>query len=433
MSVFILLSIMAVTWSTGNIMVKKSFKNLTPWQIYAFDAVIIALPLWIIYGIWQGGNLLAVTPVAFGSAFLISLVYALYYLAIYKGPLGLTTPIIATYPVFTVILALVLLHEQPGLVNIIGIIITITGIVLISLPEKLKLRLEKWVLLSVLVSLGYGITGYTGKVAVSQVGNATYLMILAVTQVMAVLLWKPFTKDRFPVLNPQKMLLPFIGILLLNIGNITYYMALERGLASVVVPLSNSYIVLLIILSMVILKEKIRFPQLFGILMVILGVVLVNLQNNKPQPPKSEIHSTPALLSPAVPLREKVKVSYVFDGDTIELTDKRRIRYIGINTPELNTKLKLTPDCFATNAAEINKQLVQNQEIEMEKDQSEKDVYGRYLRYVWIDDVFINDFLVRQGFAKIENIPPDTKYAVDLKNAQTEAKKDKRGLWGKCQ
>lgn len=131
--------------------------------------------------------------------------------------------------------------------------------------------------------------------------------------------------------------------------------------------------------------------------------------------------------------REKAKVIYVFDGDTIELSDKRRIRYIGINTPELNSKLKIKPECYATKSAEINKQLVLNQEIEMEKDQTDKDLYGRYIRYIWIDDVFINDFLVRQGFARVENIPPDTKYSKDFKEAQAEAKNDNRGLWGECQ
>lgn len=176
---------------------------------------------------------------------------------------------------------------------------------------------------------------------------------------------------------------------------------------------------------------KVRKIQLIGIGLIVIGLIII--QTPKTADNSQEITINTVSESTPKPAREKAKVAYVLDGDTIELTDKRRIRYIGINTPELNSKLKIKPECFATQSAEINKQLVQNQEIEMEKDQSEKDIYGRYLKYVWIDGVFINDFLVRQGFAKIENIPPDTKYAVDFKNAQTEARNDKRGLWGNCQ
>ncbi len=426
---------MAITWSFGNILVKKSFARLSPWQTYAYDAVAIALPLWLIYGYLTGGNLLHITPVAFFSAFIISIVYMLYYYAIYKGPLGLTTPIIATYPVIAVVLSFTLGHEQLGFAATIGIILTIVGIILISLPAKLKIKFEKWVFLSLLVSIGYGITAFTGKIAVSEVGNATYLMILAITQVMVVILWKLIIRDKIPKINFQTLGISGLGILFLNIGNIAYYIALEKGLASVVVPLSNSYIVLLVIMSVIILKEKISKHQLIGIATVIIGVILINLPQDIIPTIKSvrEINSNPQNLSisQTPPRREKAKVSSVIDGDTIRLSDKRHIRYIGINTPEIGGN-KILDECYANESKNINIQLVSGQEIEMEKDISEVDKYGRYLRYVWIDNVFINEFMARQGYARLETIPPDTKHYLLLKSAEKEARESGRGLWGKC-
>ncbi len=434
MSYLLPLLIMTITWSIGNILVKKSFARLSPWQTYAYDAIAIALPLWLIYGSLTGGNLLHTTPIAFASAFIISIVYMFYYYAIYKGPLGLTTPIIATYPVIAVILSFTLGGERLGIVATVGITLTIAGIILISIPSKLKIKLEKWFFLSLLVSVGYGITAYTGKIAVGEVGNSTYLMILAITQVMVVILWKLIIRDKIPKINFPTLSVAGLGILLLNIGNIAYYIALEKGLASVVVPLSNSYIVLLVIMSVIVLKEKISRHQLFGIATVIIGVILINLpQDFIPTKSDKEFSSDSRNLSLSltIPQREKAKVSFVIDGDTIVLSDKRKVRYIGINTPEIGRD-KIPSECYAKESTNINTQLVSGQEIEMEKDISEVDKYGRLLRYVWENNVFINEFLVRQGYAKLETIPPDTRYNLLFKSAEIEAKENGRGLWGKC-
>ncbi len=438
MSSFLLLTIMALTWGVGGILVKKGFKKLSPWQTYALDAVIIALPMWFLYGFWQSGKLLPPTPFAIFSALLISFVYALYYYAIYHGPIGLATPIIASYPIFTVILSFFLLDERLNLISYIGISATIIGIIIISIPEKLKLKLEKWVFLAIAVAVGYGITAYTGKIAVGQVGNATYIVILAFTQVFAVLVGKFFTKEKIPKLKIKHFIYPFIGITLFNIGNITYYVALEQGFASVIVPLSNTYVVVTVILSMIILKEKIRLSQIAGIILVIAGVVLINLKANLPPerwnssaPDPSCTNQVCVSLTSKDLSTEKAKVSFIYDGDTIQLSDGRKIRYLGIDTPERGTN-KIKGECFGQEATDINRKLIAGQTVEMAKDISEKDKYGRLLRYIWIDNVFINEFLLRQGFARLDIIPPDTKYLKEFKDAEKEAREQKRGLWGRC-
>ncbi len=130
-------------------------------------------------------------------------------------------------------------------------------------------------------------------------------------------------------------------------------------------------------------------------------------------------------------------VSKVIDGDTIELNSGQRLRYIGIDSPEINYKGE--SECFAQEAKEFNKKLVEKKGIKIEKDVSEKDKFGRLLRYVFIDGVstssaiLVNEYLVRQGYAIVSTYPPDVKYIGDLLLAQQEARENSRGFWKECE
>lgn len=420
MSYFLFIAVTAFAWGIGNVFVKKGFRNLTPWQTYALDSFFIALPLWMIYGVLAAGDLTTVTPFAILSALIICASYALFYYTINHGQIGVTTTVISTYPIITFILAYLLLKERLTLLPLMGVILSMIGAVIVSLPAKLKLKPEKWFVLSVLVAISYGITGYLEKTVLTTINNATFLMTLALTQVVIVLLWWPFTRDKFPKLNFRRSGHSFIGILLFNIGNIVYLMALEKGLASLVVPLSNTYVTITVLFSLFWLKEKISRLQIAGIVCVVIGVILVGFNG-----------STADTSEVTVTSREKAIVSFVYDGDTVELSDKRKVRYLGIDTPEMNFDHG-TADCFATEAAHINRQLVEKQVIEMEKDKEDADKYGRLLRYVYVDNVLINEFLLRQGYARKLIIPPNIKYTPLLEQAEKEAREEKRGLWGAC-
>ncbi|MDP3997654.1 MAG: thermonuclease family protein [bacterium] len=126
---------------------------------------------------------------------------------------------------------------------------------------------------------------------------------------------------------------------------------------------------------------------------------------------------------------EGVLVKRVIDGDTIELETGQKVRYIGIDTPET-----VHPDkpvqCFGKEASAKNTSLVAGKRVRLEKDVSETDRYGRLLRYVYVGDTFVNDYLVRQGYANSSSYPPDVKYQEQFKQAEQEARVNKRGLWG---
>ena len=129
---------------------------------------------------------------------------------------------------------------------------------------------------------------------------------------------------------------------------------------------------------------------------------------------------------------ESALVTRVIDGDTIELSDGRKLRYIGIDTPE-TVHPQLGLECFGTEARNYNQQLVAGKQVYLEKDVQDVDRYGRLLRYVWIDQVLVNEKLVSDGYAYASAYPPDVKYQDRLNQAQRQARESGAGLWGKCQ
>ncbi len=126
-----------------------------------------------------------------------------------------------------------------------------------------------------------------------------------------------------------------------------------------------------------------------------------------------------------------ILVTRVIDGDTIEVSIAGTIytiRYIGIDTPELDDK-RPTFRVIAQEATRYNQQLIEGVIVRLEKDISETDRYGRLLRYVYVDDIFVNAELVRQGLAWTKAYEPDTKYQDYLEGMEAEAKQAGRGIW----
>lgn len=122
----------------------------------------------------------------------------------------------------------------------------------------------------------------------------------------------------------------------------------------------------------------------------------------------------------------------VIDGDTIEIEGGQKVRYIGVDTPETVHPAKPV-QCFGSEASNKNKELVQGKRVRLEKDITETDKYARLLRYVWIDEILVNDYLVRQGYAYSSTYPPDVKYQEQFNQAQKEAMVENRGLWNQCE
>ncbi len=129
---------------------------------------------------------------------------------------------------------------------------------------------------------------------------------------------------------------------------------------------------------------------------------------------------------------KSIIVARVIDGDTIELVNGDRLRYIGIDTPE-EVDPRKPVQCFAQEAAAANKALVEGKSIIFYKDVSSRDKYGRWLGFVYLSDgMFVNKTLVEQGFAFAYPYKPEIDRANLFKQAEMTAQGAGRGLWTAC-
>jgi len=166
-----------------------------------------------------------------------------------------------------------------------------------------------------------------------------------------------------------------------------------------------------------------------AVFLILVGFIAGQMDNRRRETIQSA--QIPTLTSLPSPAFETFKVIRVIDGDTIEIETGERVRYLGIDTPETVDPRKPI-QCFGVEASKKNKELVEGKEARLEKDITDKDKYGRLLRYVYVDNLFINLELVKQGFATSYTYPPDIKYQAEILAAERQAREANRGLWGAC-
>lgn len=135
------------------------------------------------------------------------------------------------------------------------------------------------------------------------------------------------------------------------------------------------------------------------------------------------------LAAAAASADEVVTVKRVNDGDTVELAGGRRVRYIGVNTPEIDHAAK-TSAPFGLEARAFNADLVQGKAVRLEYDQERRDGHHRLLAYVYLHDgTMVNERLLLAGLAYCLPTQPNTRYAERLLAAQRSAMQAGRGMW----
>lgn len=163
-------------------------------------------------------------------------------------------------------------------------------------------------------------------------------------------------------------------------------------------------------------------------------------------------------------------VQRVVDGDTVVLSTGEKVRMIGIDTPEsrLNRKLKRDMEktrkdadtliALGKRSAQFTRSLVEGKKVRLEFDAEEKDRYGRFLVYLFIEtsmpkgayygkqsendfnyyvegersiEIFVNASILKAGYAMVMTVPPNVKYKDLFVKLQKEAREAERGLWRK--
>ena len=124
-----------------------------------------------------------------------------------------------------------------------------------------------------------------------------------------------------------------------------------------------------------------------------------------------------------------VRVKRVNDGDTITLTDGRLVRYIGVDTPEIDYE-KRRAEPLAYEARDFNRKPLGAGEVRLEAGGESRDRYGRTLAYVFLPDgTFVNAELLRQGYGFVLPTAGNNRYREKLLKAQRAAMSAGRGIW----
>jgi micrococcal nuclease len=127
---------------------------------------------------------------------------------------------------------------------------------------------------------------------------------------------------------------------------------------------------------------------------------------------------------------EVVVVASITDGDTFRTTDDERVRFIGIDTPELQGD-----ECFADAATEHLTELIPpGTEVRLVLDVDPEDRFERTLAYVErvSDDLDVGLAMARDGFAVQLTVPPNVDRVEAIGDAVADARDAGRGLWSAC-
>lgn len=117
------------------------------------------------------------------------------------------------------------------------------------------------------------------------------------------------------------------------------------------------------------------------------------------------------------------KVKQIIDGDTFILSDGRKVRMLGIDTPERG-------DLYYDEATEELKRLLQGGKVKLTRDVSSTDKYGRLLRHAYVGDQWINAQMISGGFARMVTFQPDNMHVSEFQQLEREARENNRGIWG---
>ncbi len=144
--------------------------------------------------------------------------------------------------------------------------------------------------------------------------------------------------------------------------------------------------------------------------------------------------SVPAPAAPQCPpdrIDAQARVKHVLDGDTIELDDGRRLRLIGLNTPEIGHD-GAPSEPFAIEARDHLQRLLagHGNRIALRYDRERTDNYQRTLAHLFLaDGTSITAELLEQGLGAVLVVPPNVWNAPCYQQAERRAQARQQGIW----
>ena len=201
-----------------------------------------------------------------------------YFRALQLGDVNKVAPIDKSSTVLTIILAFLLFGEPisvPKIIGILGIGIGTLLMIVKKETDKNQVQNRSWLLFAVLSAVFASLTSIFGKIGVENVESNLGTAIRTVVVLVMAWLMVFVTGKQHEIQNISKNSWHFLFLSGITTGLswLCYYRALQDGPASVVVPIDKLSIVITIVFSYILLKERLSRKAVFGLLLILAGTL----------------------------------------------------------------------------------------------------------------------------------------------------------------
>jgi drug/metabolite transporter (DMT)-like permease len=264
---------------------KKSYREISPSVAFFIDSL-FCIVLWIPLALFFGINLLFFKEVLIFAILSAILSEALYFYALSKGQLSLTTILLGCYPIYTILFSFLINKETLSILQILFISVMIFGTLISYLPSKLnmeELKKSGALLWPIIAAVGVGLSDTLSKKIINKTNDFTFLFALALVQIPVALIYLKLEKQH--ITKELKVIKrkaydyknAIAGSLFNVIGTGLLWIAFSKTFASIASPITATSGVLVIIISLLFLDEKISLRQILGTVFVFTGIIGITL------------------------------------------------------------------------------------------------------------------------------------------------------------
>jgi drug/metabolite transporter (DMT)-like permease len=264
---------------------KKSFREFEPSVAFMFDAL-FGLLIWIPVAFYFGVNFANFEQVIVYALISAVLSEALYFYALSKGQLSITSVLLASYPIYTILFSYFINSERLTSVQATFVAITILGTLMTYLPSKLsfdELKKSGALFWPIIAAVGIGLSDTLSKGIINKTGDYSFLFALALMQIPIAALYLRVEKTSFA--NSIKMRigelhqykLALIGSFFSIIGTGLLWISFSNTLASIASPITATSGAIVVLLAMIFMDESIDFKSIIGLILVFVGIMGISV------------------------------------------------------------------------------------------------------------------------------------------------------------
>jgi len=274
MNWFFLAIATSLVWGLGQTLIKKGLSSVSPFFSNTL-AVIFALLIGIPFAL-SGKINLSHFRVIFLLGLLANLPTFIIPYVIKKTDVSLSGTILASYPIYTILLSIIFLKEQLGILQVFGIMGIILGMFLVSKVKSKQKIVPKWLSVAILGSGILGVGCFISKFSITHYGLNTYIFAAALSNIPCLILTRFLDKSAINLkYNIQIFVISLIGNFLMPLGVLLLYISLNNGPASLISPIISTYPAITVILAHYYLKERLERTKVYGVVAIILGVLFL--------------------------------------------------------------------------------------------------------------------------------------------------------------